>query len=265
MVPHPGRQGSHDRPARGTDPTLERLHPLVLYDQLGCGRSDIPDDDTLWEIGRFADEVDEVRATLGLDRVHVLGHSWGGWLALEWALRGPTPPGLASLTLASTSASMAQFALNAVARKHELPVEVVAAMEGYEAAGDYQAPEYDELSMAFYQRYVCRLPEWPDALLRTLANLDGNRSYQYMQGPNEFVVTGTLLGWDRSADLGNIDVPTLITTGRYDEMGDSAWTLHEGIPGSRLEVFEDSSHTPHIEQAEAYARVVREFLASAEG
>lgn len=261
--------GLHGGPGGGHD-YLEPLLALaderevILYDQLGCGRSDIPDDDGLWEIGRFADELDEVRAALGLDRVHVLGHSWGGWLALEWALRGPTPPGLVSLTLASTSASMAQFASNAGARKAELPPDVLAVMELYEAAGDYGAPEYEEASQAFYQNYVCRLPEWPDSLLRTIANLDGNRSYEYMQGPNEFVITGTLQGWDRSADLGRIDVPTLITTGRYDEMGDSAWTLHAGIPGSQLAVFEFSSHTPHIEESGAYEQTLREFLAAAE-
>jgi len=262
LVLHGGPGGGHDY--LETLQSLADEREVVVYDQLGCGRSDIPDDDGLWKISRFADEVDEVRSALGLDRVHVLGHSWGGWLALEWVTRGPTPRGLASLTLASTSASMAQFARNAAARKAELPSDVLEVMERYEATGDYHAQEYEEVSTLFYQRYVCRLPEWPDALLRTIANLDGNRSYEYMQGPNEFVINGTLQGWDRSPDLGRIDVPTLVTTGRFDEMGDSGETLHAGIPGSRLVVFEHSSHTPHLEEPEAYERTLRLFLADAD-
>lgn len=262
LVLHGGPGGGHDYLEPLTVLADER--EVILYDQLGCGRSDAPDDDGLWEIGRFADEVDEVRATLGLDRLHVLGHSWGGWLALEWVTRGATPSGLASLTLASTSASMAQFVRNALACKAQLPADVLEVMERFEANGDYHAPEYEEVSALFYQRHVCRLPEWPDALLRTIANLDGNRSYEYMQGPNEFVVTGTLRDWDRSADLGRIDVPTLVTTGRFDEMGDSGETLRRSIPGARLAVFEESSHTPHLEEPEAYEGALREFLGAAD-
>jgi proline iminopeptidase len=261
----------HGGPGAGHD-YLEPLEALgderevIFYDQLGCGRSDIPDDDGLWVIDRFADEVDEVRAALGLDRIHLLGHSWGGWLALEWVTRGDLPAGLQSLILASTSPSLPQFERNAHARKAELPAEILAAMEPFEAAGDFHAPAYEELAMEFNRRYVCRLPksEWPDPLMRTLANLDGNRSYGYMQGPSEFVITGTLKTWDRTADLGRITVPTLITTGRYDEMGDSGETLHAGIPGSRLVVFEQSAHVAHIEEPEEYAATLRGFLFDAE-
>jgi len=254
----------HGGPGAGHD-YLEPLEGLaderrvIFYDQLGCGRSDQPDDVSLWRLERFVREVDTVRAALGLERIHLLGQSWGGWLAIEYMLSHPS--GVVSLVLSSTSASTREFVEVAERLKDALPAEVRDTLRRYEASGDWSNPEYEAATRVFYTRHVCRLDPWPEPLQRTARNLDGNPVYLTMNGPNEFIITGSLKDWDRTARLGEITVPTLITVGRYDEIGpDCARALQRGIPGSELRLFEHSSHTAHLEETEAYLASVRDFL-----
>ncbi|MCC7411793.1 MAG: proline iminopeptidase-family hydrolase [Gammaproteobacteria bacterium] len=259
----------HGGPGAGHDyleplAALAGVRPVVFYDQLGCGRSDCPDDTSLWRIERYCREIDELRAALGLERVHLLGQSWGGWLAIEYLLGRPA--GIAGLVLASTSASIAQFVREAEGLKRGLPADVQATLQRYEAAHDYHHPHYAQATMAFYRRHVCRLPQWPDCVMRTLANLDGNPVYETMNGPNEFTVIGNLKDWDRTARLGEIDVPTLITVGRHDEITPAcARTLHAGIRSSQLVVFEHSAHMAHLEEPQRYRQVLERFLRHADG
>ena len=200
-----------------------------------------------------------MRAALGLESIHLLGQSWGGWLAIEYMLS--QPPGVDRLVLASTSASMSQFAAETRRLRTELPVDVQATLDKYEAAGDYDNPDYQEAVMVFYRKHLCRLPEWPDCVMRTIANLEGNPVYETMNGPNEFTTIGNLSGWDRTERLGEIRVPTLITVGRYDEITPAcAKTMQAGIPDSRLVVFEESAHLAHVEEEARYLEVVRDFL-----
>ncbi len=254
----------HGGPGAGHD-YLESLEPLgnerpvVFYDQLGCGRSDKPDDTSLWRIERFVHEVDEVRAALKLDRIHLLGQSWGGWLAIEYMLSRPS--GIVSLTLASTSASTAEFVREANRLIDELPAAMRDALREGDRTQVFDSPEYIGAMNEFYQRHVCRLDPWPEAMLRTSANLEGNAVYLTMNGPNEFTVIGNLKDWDRTARLGEIHVPTLITVGRYDEITPScAETLHTGIAGSEIHVFERSGHCAHLEEADEYLPLLRDFL-----
>lgn len=255
----------HGGPGAGHD-YLESLEALaadrrvVFYDQLGCGKSDKPDDRGLWRIERFVDEVTAVRQALELEHIHLFGQSWGGWLAIEYMMGKPS--GVVSLILASTSASLPQVARETARLKAQLPQEVQETLQRYEAVGDFHQPEYEAAMMEFYKRYVCRLDPWPDPLMRTLNNLMGNPvSYETMQGPNEFTFTGNLKDWDRTDCLGEINVPTLITVGRYDELTPTcAETLHRGIPHSELRLFEQSAHMAHLEETERYLQVVREFL-----
>ena len=258
----------HGGPGAGHD-YLEPLEALstertvVFYDQLGCGRSDKPDDRSLWRMERFVAEVETVRRALGLERVHLLGQSWGGWLAIEYMLTHPQ--GVVGLVLASTSASIPQFVDEASRLKAELPPETYRTMQRYEASGELHHPEYEAAVLEFYKRYLCRLDPWPEPLLRSLENLDGNLVYETMNGPNEFYVIGNLKDWDRADRLGEIGVPTLITVGRYDEITPAcAETIHKGIPGSRLQVFEESAHVAHLEETGAYLRTVADFLTQAE-
>ncbi len=238
---------------------MARTRPVVVYDQLGCGRADQPDDPSLWTLDRFCAELDTVRSVLGLDRVHLMGQSWGGWLAIEYLIRGTT--GISSVVLASTSAGLPQFAAEARRLIDLLPVADRDALIELGARGAYDDPAYERATHAFYERFLCRLDPWPDCLNRSAAALDGNQTYLTMNGPVEFEVIGTLRNWDRTADLHRITVPTLITCGRYDEITPvCAETLRAGIAGSRLEVFEHSAHVAHEEEPELYRAVVAAFL-----
>jgi len=236
---------------------------VIFYDQLGCGRSDKPDIPALWTIERFADEVDEVRRALGLGRCHLLGQSWGGWLAIEYMFRQPA--GLVSAVLASTSASVPQFRAECDRLIAEMPEPHRTTLQQLGARGEFLHPDYQAAMMEFYRRHVCRLEEWPPCLMRTAANLDGNQVYNAINGPNEFTVIGNLRYWDRVADLSQIGLPVLITCGRHDELGPAcARTLQDGIPDARTVIFEDSAHCAHIEEAADYLTAVRQFLAGAE-
>ena len=258
----------HGGPGAGHD-YLEPLEGLavdravIFYDQLGCGKSDRPSDLTFWVMERFVTEVDTVRRALGLEKIHLLGQSWGGWLAIEYMLTRPS--GVLSLTLASTSAGVPQFIAETKRLKSELPPEVFQTIERYEATGDYYNPEYEEAVGEFYRRHVCRLDEWPESLERTGENLADSPVYETMNGPNEFTVIGNIKDWDRTDRLHEITVPTLITVGRYDELTPAcAKTLLKGIPGSRMVVFEKSAHLAHLEEPEKYLQVVSEFMAGHE-
>ena len=134
-------------------------------------------------------------------------------------------------------------------------------MVRYEETGEFDHPAYEAATLAFYKRHVCRLEEWPDPLLRTVENLTGNQVYETMNGPNEFFVIGNLGKWDRIDRLAEISTPTLITVGRYDELTPAcAETLHQGIPDSRIVVFENSSHSAHLEEPERFMKTVSDFL-----
>lgn len=254
---HGGPGGGHDylEPLNA----LASERPIVFFDQLGCGKSDTPDDVSLWRIDRFVDEVTAVRDALGLDRIHLLGHSWGGWLAIEYMLGAPS--GVVSLTLASTSASIPQFVHEAGTLISELPREMAETMRRLEAKGDFENPEFEAGMMEFYKRHLCRLDPWPDPIMRSLENLDGNIVYETMNGPTEFTVIGNMKDWNRIEKLSEIVAPTLITCGRYDELTPAcSRTLRQGIMNSRMHVFERSAHMAHLEETESYLQILSEFL-----
>ena len=209
-------------------------------------------------------EVDTLRDALGLDRVHILGQSWGGWLAIEYMMTAPK--GVEGLVLASTSASIPQFVGEAWRLIGEMPEPLGEAIRHYEAAGEYDHPDFVAAVEAFYKRHLCRLDPWPDALVRSgqnhAAGTGGHTVYNTINGPTEFTVTGELKDWDRIDRLAEITVPTLITVGRHDEITPAcAETIHQGIAGSRLAVFENSAHCAHLEETEAYLETVGAFLA----
>jgi proline-specific peptidase len=262
----------HGGPGAGHDyleplAALQSDRPVVFFDQLGCGRSAKPDDPSLWRIERFVEEVVTVRTALGLDRIHLLGHSWGGWLAIEYMLTQPS--GVLSLILASTSASVPQWAGEVDRLKTTLPQEAQDTIRRHEGTGDFEAPEFEAAMMEFYRRYVCRLDPWPEPLMRSLNNLMGDpvsfSCYRAIQGPTEFTITGNLKDWDRIDRLGELNVPTLLTFGGHDEFTTPcAESLQRGIAKSEKRIFEKSAHMAHLEEPEEYAAVIREFLARTE-
>jgi len=216
---------------------LERCadeRPVVVYDQLGCGRSQAPDD-TQWSLRLFLDELDALRAHLALDRVHLLGTSWGGMLALEHALAREET--LQSLILSSTLASAEEWAV-----------------ESKRLRG---AVESDE---EFEARHFYRTGPEPSEIERMRAER-GTAVYEAMWGPNEWTVTGALAGWDVRPRLRELQLPTLVLRGAHD-MSTAAIskTLTDGIPHAREVVFVESSHTPLLEETELYLDVLRTFL-----
>ena len=251
----PGATSYYLEPLAGMAQTGRQV---IFYDQLGCGRSDQPGDPSMWTIDLFLEEVQAVRNALGLDHVHILGQSWGGMLLLEYALT--QPKGVASLTLASTASSMPAWISEANRLVAELPEDVQETLHRHAAAGTFDSPEYEAASEVFYRRHVCRSDPWPEYFTLTNDNLRAE-VYNTMWGPSEFHATGTLRDWDVTDRLGEIDIPTLVTCGRYDEASPAlAEMIQRGIPNAELAIIEDASHMAHGEQNEEYLRVLTAFL-----
>jgi proline-specific peptidase len=228
---------------------------VIFYDQLGCGRSDQPADTSLWTIARFTDEIALVRQALGLTQVHLLGQSCGGMLGIEYALRQPA--GLVSLILADAMSSMVLWVQEANRLRAELPPGVNEVLLHHEQAGTTDTPEYRAAVEVFNQRYVCRLSPRPEFVSRAKTGF----LYRYMNGPSEFHVTGVIKDWDRTERLGEIHVPTLILSGKYDESTPQLNDiLHRGIAHSVWILFEHSSHLPHVEEEARFMQTVETFL-----
>lgn len=248
------------------EPCAERLaerRPVVVFDQLGCGRSEKPDDPSLWTLDRACREVDDVRRELGLERCHLLGQSWGGWLSIEYLTRGTE--GVVSAVLASTSASLPQFVGEARRLIQEMPEPARSTIIDLGARGAYDDPAYLAAVGEFYKRHLCRLDPYPEFITRSLDEMDGNQVYLTMNGPTEFDVIGSLRTWDRSTDLGRITMPVLATVGRYDEITPAcSQTIVDGVPDGRMVVFEASGHFSHEEEPERYVEAVSAFLEEVE-
>jgi proline iminopeptidase len=232
---------------------------VIFYDQLGCGRSDKPDDTSLWTVPHFVREVEVVRSALELDRFHLFGSSWGGQLSMQYVL-DYQPASLASLLMSGSPASMPCWVQGCAELFAELPADVQEVITRHEQTGFTSCPEYTSAVSVFYKRHLCRLDPWPVGLERTFAEMSPV-VYETMNGPSEFTVTGRFRDWDIFDRLGEIGVPTLVMSGRYDELRpDQAEDIHKGIAGSELVIFENSSHTPFHEERELFMRTVNDFL-----
>lgn len=234
-------------------------YEMYFYDQLGCGKSDRPDDPTLWTLPRYLDEVEEVRKALGLTDFVLVGHSWGGILGIEYALRYGA--NLRALVLSSMTASFADFAAYTTVLKNTLPIPVRQQLAALEKAGKDGSDEYGEiLQRELYTRYICRLQPWPAGLQHSFSVANGT-IYNQMQGPNEFVITGNLKTWDRWADLHRITTPTLVMGARYDEMNPKSIAREADlIPGSRLFISETGSHLAMWDDQKNYFEALLTFL-----
>jgi proline iminopeptidase len=191
------------------------------YDQLGSAYSDQPKDDSLWDLPRFVEEVEQVRTALGLtrDNFYLLGHSWGGILAMEYALR--YQQNLKGLVISNMMASAPEYVRYAEAvLMPAMDQKVLAEVKKLEAAKDYQNPRYMGLLVPnYYEQHILRMPaaQWPDPVNRAFTHLN-QAVYIPMQGPSEMSLSGRLEKWDRTADLPKIAVPTLVIGARYDTM-----------------------------------------------
>jgi proline iminopeptidase len=238
--------------------------PVVFYDQLGCGRSERPSDPALWKIERFVEELEVLRAHLGFEKVHLVGHSWGTVLALEYIRSHPEAA--ISVTFASPGLDVPRWVADAARLRAQLPPAVRATLDDHEAAGTTNSPEYAEATNEFYRRHFCRSDPWPPALETSLSpDQFGQLVYEAMWGPNEFTVTGSLRSYVATEHLKKLTLPVLYTTGRFDlATPGSVDSLHRVTPNSRMVVFEKSGHMTMLDEPELYRAVLRQFLREAD-
>lgn len=235
-------------------------YQVVAFDQLGCGASSCPDRPELWTIDRYVEEVEQVRQQLGLGDVHLLGHSWGGWLAIEYMAKYGDR--VKSLVFADTCANMPHLTGELMRLRAALGPETQAMMLAHEADGTTDHPEYQAAITLLNYRHVCRLPEAPESLQYSREH-SNKVIYNTMQGPNEFLYTGNLRHWDRWGELENIRCPAMIVVGRHDEITPAcAMEMHQRLPDSRVVVFPNSSHMPFHEEPEMYRDQLLAFLRS---
>lgn len=235
---------------------------VVHYDQIGNGRSThLPDAPSeYWVVDLFLAELNNLIAHLGIRDYALLGQSWGGILGAEHAVRQPA--GLKALIIANSPASMALWSEAANELRQALPAEVQATLLQHERAGTTDSAEYRAASDVFYARHVCRVQPMPAEVARTFAAIDADPTvYHAMNGPTEFHVIGSMRHWTIIDRLSRIQVPTLLISGRYDEATPATvQPFADGIADVQWEIFEHSSHMPHVEERDACMACVARFL-----
>jgi proline-specific peptidase len=256
---HGGPGATHDYmlPVSGL---AARGYRVVFYDMLGSGKSDTPDDLSIYTVDNWANEAEGVRKTLGLGKVHLLGHSLGGSIALAYALR--YQHNLKSLVVSSGFAS-APLLISEIHRlETELPAATREAIGKAEQSKDFKSQAYKDAVKEFMDRhYQWGLREFnPPEHVYTLTHFN-KLLYKTLWGPTEFRVTGTLKTWDISGRLAAITIPCMITCGRHDEATPTvAGDIYSRIKGSKLVIFEKSSHNSMLEEKKEYIRTVADFL-----
>lgn len=232
--------------------------PVVLYDQLGCGNSDRPDDPGLWTVKLFLEEIEAVRSDLGLAQLDLLGHSWGGALAIEYALMHPAA--LRRLILSSPLIDSNLWVEEADRLKNQLPPKVAATMRSHERDGTTDSEEYKLAYQQFKEQFVCRKKPYP-AMWQKADDEAGLQVYNTMWGPSEAHATGNLKNWSAIDRLHEISTPTLLLSGRHDEATPAQMEIvSNSMPDVRWHVFENSSHAANYEEPEAYLGAIETFL-----
>lgn len=253
----------HGGPGMGHDylDNLEALasdrQKIVFYDQLGCGRSDAPDDPNRWKFPRFIAEIESVRKSLGLDKVVIYGQSWGGMLAIEYFLT--QPKGVIGGILSNALSSAPEFSdeiqrlVSALTLKKSSTLEQAAQGEVDQASHD------QEILFNFYSQHVLRLQPFPKHILEKMVAT--NQVYEVMWGKNEFTVTGNLKDWDRSKELSAIKLPIQIISGEFDESTPKVnEVLHRGLIDSTWVMMPGCSHLPNFENPNEYFAIIQNFL-----
>ena len=242
--------------------SLEALgadRPVVRYDQLGAGKSGKTSDTALFNIGHFVRELDSLRSHLGYDKFHVVGHSWGTILGLEYYRAHPEH--VASLTLMSPALDIPQWERNAKRLVKTLSDSAQKAIATREAENNYTAADYQAALGEFYGKYVWRRPVQAE-LDSTMAGVN-EALYNYMQGPSEFTITGTLKKYDATPFLKDVKVPVLFTVGEFDEADPPTVKKHAQMtPGAKYAVIPGAAHVVEWDAPDTTNAVVRAFLKS---
>ena len=264
MILHGGPGAGHNYCEPIADVLAQTGRAGVLYDQIGCGNSThLPDKPKeFWTPELFMEELVLLTEHLGIsDKYNIVGQSWGGMLGMQFAIQ--KPKGLNALVVADSPASMEVWVSEANKLRKELPPEVEATLLKHEAAETTEDPEYVAAVDVFYSRHLCRIPQ-PPYVVASFEQLAADPTvYHTMNGPSEFHVIGSLKHWDIRPQLKEISAPTLLVSGQYDEATPAMVKEINGlIPGSKWELFAESSHMPHVEEPAKFNRVVAEFLDS---
>lgn len=239
-------------------------YEIIYYDQLGAGNSDKPDSDDLWTVDRYVDEVEQLRKTLKLDAGNfcLYGHSWGGILAMEYALK--YQQNLKCLIISNMMASIPAYNIYAHdVLMPQMDPAALAEVQALEKAGKTSDPHYMELLIPLhYEQHILRMPsaQWPDAVNRSFAGMN-EHIYTLMQGPSELGASGRLEQWDRFSDLARIRVPTLVIGARYDTM-DPLYMAKMAIklPKGEFLYLPDGSHLSMWDDQQRYFEGVTAFL-----
>lgn len=238
------------------------------YDQLGSYYSDQPDDLSLWNTARFVDEVEQVRKAIGADEsnFYIIGNSWGGILGMEYALKHQNH--LKGLVIANMMASVPEYNRYAVELAGQLPPEIFKEIKDLENKQDFQNPRYMELLMAhYYPQHICRLKEWPDAVMRAFKHANG-QVYTLMQGPSEMGIIGdaVLSTWDIKDRLQEIKIPTLMVGARYDTMDPKAMEEQSKlVQKGRYLYCPDGSHLAMWDDQQVFMNGVTGFIKDVDG
>lgn len=235
----------------------------IYYDQLGTGFSDNPNDTTYWDLNRYVEEVEQVRKALQLDNdnFYLLGHSWGGILAMQYALKYQS--NLKGLIVSNMMASCPKYGAYSKVLEKQMNPKVLQQIRHFEATKAYNDPKYMELLMAnYYKQHILRLPvdQWPEPVNRAFSRLNSSL-YITMQGPSELGVSGKLTNWDVSMQLKNIQVPTLVIGARYDTMDPNymEWMSKQFPKGTYLYCAK-GSHMALYDDQETYMNGLINFL-----
>ncbi len=238
---------------------LSNDRPVIIYDQLGAGKSDHVTDTSLFTTARFVRELDALRDSLGVREMYVLGHSWGTILGTEYALAHPDH--VKGLILASSALSVPRWLHDADSLLRLLPDSVQRTIHRLEAQHAETTAAYQAAIGPFYERYVYTKPLTADA--ESTFTQYSAPLYNYMQGVSEFVVTGSLKGYDITPRLGELHMPVLFTAGDNDEATPTSTRWYASlIPGSKVEIIPGSGHLTTNDNPDAMVRVVRAFLDS---
>jgi proline iminopeptidase len=240
---------------------------FIYYDQMGTGYSDNPKDTSLFDLARCVDEVEQVRKALhlGKENLYVWGHSWGGILAMEYAIKYQQH--MKALIISNMMASAEdynRYADEVLAK--QLDPKVLDTIRQIEKKGDYQNPRYMELLMAhFYSKFICRLPQWPEPMVRSMSRMN-QPFYVTMQGPSEFGLSGKLLGWDVKAKLPTITVPTLVIGAKHDTMDPEhmKWIASQVKNGTYL-FCPNGSHMSMYDDQQTYMKGLISFIRKTSG
>ena len=258
LLLHGGPGSAHDA-FEVLDPLAEDGRAVIMYDQIGCGRSQAPGRRDLFNRYVWRDELIALREHLNLKELHLLGHSWGGMLLLDYVL-GKQPEGLKSLILASPVPGVKFWSTEQRRMNLELPQEMQDIIAEADRTGDYFSDAYQWANAEYIRRHCC--PDWPEDAPECLKRPgNGYEAWLTSWGPTEFQTLGNLGDFERIDDLKYIRQPSLITSGVMDTCTPLiAKRIHDEIPGSRWELFAHSRHMAFAEENGAYLRLLRDWM-----